>query len=88
MPGAKTPEMCIRDRSEGPGACSYSYRYQCVMGQGEVRVLEDPAEKEEALQRIMEHCAGRGGWEFTASGLARVCLLRLDVAELTCKEHK
>lgn len=74
--------------SEGPGACSYSYRYQCVMGQGEVRVLEDPAEKEEALQRIMEHCAGRGGWEFTASGLARVCLLRLDVAELTCKEHK
>ena len=71
-------------QTEGPGACSYYYRFHRVWGPAEGRGLEDPGVIEEALQRIMEHCAGRGGWEFTASGLARVCLLRLDVAELTC----
>ena len=72
---------------EAEQPCGYSARFQSVMGGGPVRIVGDDAEKEAALQALMLHTAGRGGWTFTKKDLDTVTIFRLDAEELSCKSH-
>lgn len=72
----------------GALACAHTFRFQSVMGTGTVRILEDERARREALEVIMEHVTGRGGWTFEEKALGAVALLRLEVSEMTCKEHE
>ena len=38
---------------EGAMACQYGVAYECVMGVGQIHLIDDPAERERALQKIM-----------------------------------
>ncbi len=69
-------------------ACSHSTLYSSVIGAGRVRILEDPAERDEAMREILSHLTGRADWELPEAAMARVCLFRLDVEKLSCKEHR
>lgn len=71
----------------GRTACAYSFAYRSIMGTGDVRVVEDDAEKREALQRVMEHEAGPGAWDFPQAALDRVLVWAVDVRELSGKAH-
>lgn len=72
---------------EGEQACSYSARYQSVMGTGRVVMVEDPEEQRFGLQTIMSHTAGKAGWRFAPDMLRAVQVFRLEVETLTCKAH-
>ena len=74
--------------NEGIRACDWSARFQCVMGSGTVRFLETPEEKRYALEQIMDHSAGRGGWTYSEEACKAVCAFCLDVENLSCKEHE
>lgn len=68
-------------------ACGCTMCYQSVMGKGVVRVVERPDEKLHALERIMAHYAPGRAWTFPEEAVRAVCVLRLDVAEWSCKIH-
>lgn len=72
---------------EAGTACKYSFKYESVMGKGEIRLLETREEKLLGLSKIMQHYSGQQAWAFDEGALDRVHVLRLDVLELTCKRH-
>ena len=73
--------------NENETACEYSARFQCVMGEGPVAFVEGAEEKRAALMAIMEHYTEKRDWEFADKMLEAVCVFRLEVKELSCKEH-
>ena len=64
-----------------------TYHYECVMGKGLVRFIDDPAERERALNILMSHYTHKDDWVFPDSLLKRVNVLCLEVKSLTAKKH-
>ncbi len=70
-------------------ACSFSAKYQSVIGNGEIFIVDNETEKRMALQKIVNHSAGQEEpWEFDRAMTDAVCVLKLVVDTLSCKEHK
>lgn len=69
-------------------ACGYSCRFQSVIGSGRILIVEDAAEKRQGLIHIMQHYSGKSDWQFDDRMADAVAVLRLDVEELSCKEHE
>ncbi len=69
-------------------ACGYSFLYSSVIGCGVITVVGETTAKKTALTKIMEHCSSRHDWAFTNTEAQSVTILRLDVTELTGKEHR
>lgn len=74
--------------NEGPEACDYSARFQSVIGDGTVALVEDPMERREGLRAIMRQNTGKGDWEFSDGMFQSVCVFKLEVEALACKEHQ
>ena len=49
--------------------------------------VQEPEEKKRALSVIMAHYEKSRPFAFTDEQTQRVAVFRLDVAQLTCKEH-
>lgn len=73
---------------EDEKACGYSCRFQSVIGSGWITIVEDRTEKVEGLNHIMEQYSGRSDWSFEERMVDLVTVLRLDIEELSCKEHE
>ncbi len=67
--------------------CDFSYLYQCIMGKGKMKILEEDADKMYGLQKIMLHYSNKDNWEFKPEIMNMVHVLRLSVTEWSCKEH-
>ena len=67
--------------------CGFSFRFQSVIGMGEVFQVTEQAEKKDALRCIVSQYSERGDWAFTDAQADAVTVLRLDVADMACKEH-
>lgn len=67
--------------------CGYSAGYQSVIGNGVIRLLEDPGEKREGLREIMRHSTGRADWDFPDEMVNATAVLKLEAEALSCKEH-
>ncbi len=74
-----------RSLVSGERACRYSMNYESLIGEGTIRILEDPARRIHGLQRIMAHYTGRADWGFDPHDLSLACVLRLDVSSLCGK---
>ncbi|WP_018962808.1 pyridoxamine 5'-phosphate oxidase family protein [Coprothermobacter platensis] len=73
--------------SVGKNACDYSFLYSSVIGKGVVTLVEDVQEKRNALNLIMQHYSGRNNWTFHPEALEKIAVMKLEVTELSCKEH-
>lgn len=71
----------------GEQACDYTAAFQSVIGEGTIAVVEDPAEKEAGLNAVMNQITGKDRWTYGPAMLKEVCVFRLEVESLTCKEH-
>ena len=69
-------------------ACDYTTRFQSVIGNGKVEIIEDSQEKMKALLELMKHNTGKTEWEFDEQMLKAVCVFKLVVEEMSCKEHE
>ena len=78
---------CAHALTAGQTGCSYSYRYRSVIGTGVICEEQEPQEKKRALSAIMAHYEKSRPFAFTDEQTQRVAVFRLDVAQLTCKEH-
>lgn len=64
-----------------------TYHYQCVMGNGHVRFITEPADREKALNILMCHYTHKNNWEFPETLLKRVNVLCLEIEEWSAKKH-
>lgn len=69
-------------------ACGYTAAFQSIIGGGRVSFVEGLEEKRQALDCIMAHNSGKAGWEFPEDAVNATCVYRLEVEELSCKEHE
>lgn len=76
-----------RLQADGP-AHECTAAFQSVIGTGEVAFVTTPEEKLKGLNSIMEHYRGKGAWEYPADLLQQVCIFKMTVLELACKEHE
>ncbi len=72
---------------EGASACSYSACFQSIIGEGIITFIEDISEKRTALQAIMQHNTGKTDWNFPDKAVDAVCIFKLTVKKLSCKEN-
>ena len=78
---------CAHALTAGQTGCTYSYRYQSVIGAGVIGEVPDSEEKKRALSAIMAHYEKGRPFTFTDEQAQRVAVFRLDVEQLTSKEH-
>jgi uncharacterized protein len=71
----------------GYKACDWSMQYRSVIGFGHMEMIHAVEEKIHGLNRIMEHYAGAGTFEYNEKLLDRMVVLKLTVDELSGKEH-
>ena len=72
---------------EADEACEHSAAFQSIIGGGKVDLVEDQEEKVRGLNAIMGHLTGKADWSYGSAMLDRVCVFKLEVEELSCKEH-
>ena len=69
-------------------ACTYTSAFQSIIGTGKVFVVENYDEKIQGLIEIMKHNTGKTEWKFNERMVNSVCVFKLEVEELACKEHE
>lgn len=72
---------------EGHVACQYSSCYQSIIGEGYIEFVHDMKEKKKGFQYIMQHYTHHNQWEYSTQMLESVCMFKLIVTEMSCKEH-
>lgn len=72
----------------GDYSCGYSFSYRSIMGNGQVRRVDDEEEKCYALSRIMKHMAADAEIKFSPEVLERTAVFRIDIEYFTAKERK
>ena len=74
--------------NEAEHACGFSARFQSIVGAGNVSFIDTASEKVHALKQIMCHNTGKDDWEFSAELLNKTSVFKLEVTELSCKQHE
>ena len=74
--------------TKGDKACDYTARFQSIIGNGKITIIENSNEKMKALLELMKHNTGKSEWEFDERMIKAVTVLKLEVEEMSCKEHE
>ncbi len=69
-------------------ACECTSAYQSIIGTGIVSIITNETEKEFALNRVMHQSTGKDNWQFNKEMFESVCVFKLEVDKLSCKEHE
>ena len=88
----KNPHCCFAmERNvapfEGRMACQYGMTYECIMGEGEIHIVEDPQEKINSLHILMKTQTGKEGFEFDERMASIVSVMRIDVKTISAKHR-
>ena len=87
----KNPLVCFEVESDvqiiaSENACDWSTRYKCVIGYGRAELLYDKETVEDALDIIMYHQSGHGGWSYAEKKeLNKVTIIKITIRSLTGK---
>jgi nitroimidazol reductase NimA-like FMN-containing flavoprotein (pyridoxamine 5'-phosphate oxidase superfamily) len=76
-----------RLQAEGP-AHECTAAFQSIIGTGVTEFVTGIEEKIRALDCIMVHYRGKAEGNYPADLLERVCIFKMTVTELACKEHE
>lgn len=87
----KNPRACVEvDIAEGAipdkRPCSWEFRYRSVICTGTAQIVGTYGEKREGLGLILKQY-GAGEHDFTEPDLDRVCVVRIDITEMTGKKY-
>ena len=72
---------------EGKNACNYSAKYQSIIGNGKIKLLQEIEDKKKALDIIMKHTTGKSTFEYNPRMVQNVAIYKLIVSKLSCKGH-
>lgn len=71
----------------GENACDWTLRFASIIGWGEVRLIEDEADRVAALQALMNHHGFAGDADFNPPDFRRTAVFALQVREMTGKSN-
>ncbi len=80
-------ERSVRIIENPRKACGWSFSFESVVGHGTIEEIRDPAGKEHALNRIMEHYTGKT-WTFDPEVLPKTRLWRIAVDTVTGRRNR
>lgn len=69
-------------------ACTYTCRYESVIGTGTAEFITEPQDKQDALCAIMEHQTMQAGFVFDSHVLERTSVFRVVSTDFTAKQNK
>lgn len=69
---------------KGDKACQWGMHYRSVIAFGTGYIIDDIEQKRLALNVIMDHY-GTGSWCYSAAELRNVTIVKVEIAEMTCK---
>ena len=69
-------------------ASRFTMEYESVIGCGNIYICDDNAEKLRGLTALMRHYAPDKEFTIPEKALTEVCVLRLDVVQITGKRNK
>ena len=78
---------CSYRTLEAESACSWSAEYESVMGEGDISILQDEAEKTHALDVLMARHGFVGVPQYDPVELAAITALRISVTSITGKRN-
>jgi nitroimidazol reductase NimA-like FMN-containing flavoprotein (pyridoxamine 5'-phosphate oxidase superfamily) len=78
----------LREIRQGERSCGWGSRYESVIGFGRALIVDDPAEKRFALDRIMDHYRAQGPHAYPDDALAKTVVIRVEIERLTGKRHE
>lgn len=77
----------IKGSKENP--CAYCWRYDSVMGSGQVEFIEDLEEKAYALDRLIQHIGKENEtFDYPEAMLKKTCVYRICSTDFTGKHHE
>ena len=79
---------CAYELVAGQSGCSYSCRYQSIVGTGVIGEVQDMEEKKQALSALMRQYEPSRSFAFTDEQAQAVAVYRLDVAAMTGKQRQ
>ena len=88
----KNPNCCFTMECNvapfpGKMACQYGMTYECVMGKGQIHLIDDVTERAHALNVIMKTQTGRDDFTFDERMVSIVSIMKIEVDELTAKKR-
>jgi len=78
----------LREIKQGTKSCGWGARYESVIGFGRAILVDDPAEKRFALDRIMDHYGAQGPHHYPDDVLAMTTVIRIEIESLGGKRHE
>ena len=66
-------------------ACDYSAKFQSVIGNGKLTLVDDYAEKIKGLNILMKQSTGKDDWNYENKMIDGVAVFKLEVEKLSCK---
>jgi uncharacterized protein len=86
----KNPDCCVevdecREIIHAEKPCHWGMHYRSVLCRGRAHFISDPGEKQAGLNCIMDHY-GSGPYSFSEKELQGVCVIRIDISEMTGKK--
>ena len=73
--------------TEADIACNFSARFQSIIGNGTISLIDDMEEKKKGLNLIMLHNTRRSDWQFNEKVLNAVAVFKIEVTKFSCKDH-
>jgi len=70
---------------EAESACSWSMKYQSVIGCGKASFLEDPEEKRQALEIIMNQYSDKS-FRFPEEAINKISVIKIAITSMTGKQ--
>jgi len=77
-------DIDVRVRS-GKSACNWTMAYKSVIGFGTASLIEDPEEKQAALDVIMQQYS-EGDFKYLDKALAEMLVIKVDISTMTGKK--
>lgn len=88
----KNPDCCFTmERNvapfEGRMACQYGMTYECIMGEGQIKIVDDIEEKINSMKILMKTQTGSDDFQFDDRMVSIVSVMRIDVTEISAKHR-
>lgn len=88
----KNPDCCFTmERNvapfEGRMACQYGMTYECIMGEGQIKIIDDIEEKINSMKILMKTQTGSDDFQFDDRMVSIVSVMRIDVTEISAKHR-
>lgn len=78
----------LREIKKGQESCGWGARYESVIGFGRAILIEPPAEKRFALDRIMDHYGAPEPFAYPDDILAKTTVIRIEIESIRGKRHE